>query len=477
MRFLIRALLFLLVIGGLGLGVAYFAAPRFIAAPAIEIKTPEKYVGQSTPLEFFVNGPANQLSKVEATLEQDGQTATVFSLDAAQAGDAQVKQESADRMWIIRRIGKQTVPTLKAGPAKLTITAARPALYGLREVSSTTTRDLEVRLEPPRVGVVSLHHFVNHGGAEFVVFRATPPDVEAGVKVGDRTYRGFPGSSVGITDPALRVAFFVLGYDQDRNAPISVFARDVAANEVTAALDRRVFPQPFKKSDIPIDDAFMQKVVPAIAQSSPGAGIPTDNLLEGFLKINRDLRKVNNDAIAKLREKTKPELLFHEAFALGNTNVEARFADYRTYFYDKKEIDRQVHLGFDLATFAQAAVPAANRGIVIYANDLGIYGNTVVLDHGLGVQSLYGHMSTIDVKEGDTVEKGQTLGRTGMTGLAGGDHLHFTMLVDGVMVNPVEWWDPHWLEDRVWRKIRDAGGKAPGGATAKPAATSSTPRS
>ena len=475
MRFLIRALLFLLVIGGLCFGVAYFAAPTFIAAPAIEIKTPEKYLGQSTPLEFFVNGPSNEISKVEATLEQEGQAATVFTLDAVTASDAEVKQESADRMWIIRRIGKQHLPTLKAGKATLTITAARPVLYGLREVSTTERRDLEVRLEPPRVGVVSLHHFVNHGGAEFAVFRATPPDVEAGVRVGDRTYRSFPGSSVGMTDPALRVAFFVLAYDQDRNAPISVFARDVAGNEVTAALEHRVFPKPFAKSDIPIDDGFMQKVVPAIAQNSPGAGIPTDNLLEGFLKINRDMRKVNNEAIYKLREKTKPELLFVEAFALGNTNVEARFADFRTYYYNKKEIDRQVHLGYDLATLSQAPVPAANRGIVIYAADLGIYGNAVVLDHGLGVQSLYGHMSTIDVKEGDTVEKGQTLGRTGTTGLAGGDHLHFTMLVDGVMVNPVEWWDPHWLEDRVFRKIREAGGKAPGGTTTA-AATNTTPR-
>lgn len=460
MRFLVRALLLLLVLGCLVVGIAYFAAPSLVGAPSIEIKSPEKYVGQSTPLEFFVEGPASQFSKVEATLEQGGQAATVFSLDPAQAGDAEVKQVSADRLWVIRRIGRQTLPNLKAGPAKLTITAARPVLYGLREISTTTTRDLEVRLEPPRVGVVSLHHFVNHGGAEFVVFRATPADVEAGVRVGDHTYRSFPGTSVGMSDPALRIAFFALSYDQDRNAPINVYARDVAANEVTAALERRVFPKPFAKSDIPIDDQFMQRVVPVIAQSSPGAGIPTDNLLEGFLKINRDLRKKNNEQIAQFAQKTRPEMLWHEAFSLGNINVESRFADYRTYFYNGKEIDRQVHLGYDLATVQHAPVPASNRGVVVYAADLGIYGNCVVLDHGLGVQSLYGHMSTMDVKEGDTVEKGQTLGRTGVTGLAAGDHLHFTMLVDGVPVTPVEWWDPHWMEDRVFRKIREAGGKA-----------------
>ena len=104
---------------------------------------------------------------------------------------------------------------------------------------------------------------------------------------------------------------------------------------------------------------------------------------------------------------------------------------------------------------------ASNRGVVLLPTYLGIYGNCVILDHGLGVQSLYAHLSTIDMKEGETVEKGQTIGRTGSTGLAGGDHLHFTMLVNGVAVNPVEMWDPHWMEDRVFRKIREAGGQAP----------------
>jgi hypothetical protein len=461
MRFLLRALLLLLVIGGLVVGVAYVAAPRFIAAPAIEIKSPEKYLGQNSSLEFSVEAPGTQFSKVEATLEQEGETATVFSLDPAQAGSAQVKQESADRLFVIRPIGKQSLPNLKAGPAKLTITASRPVLYNLTAVSNTVTRDLEVRLDPPRVAVVSLHHFVNHGAAEFVVFRATPDDVEAGVRVGDRSYRAYPGSSVGIADPAVRVAFFALAYDQDRSVPIAVFARDVAGNESTSALDRRVFPRPFAKSNIPIDDAFLQKVVPEIAQTSPGANIATDDLLKGFLTINGDLRHENNATIAEFADKSKPEMMWREAFSLGNINVEARFADFRTYFYQKNEIDRQVHLGYDLATFQRAIVEAANRGTVLYAAPLGIYGNCVILDHGIGVQSLYGHLSTIDVKEGDTVEKGQTLGRTGATGLAAGDHLHFTMLVDGVMVSPVEWWDGHWLEDRVFRKIRDAGGQAP----------------
>src|SRR4030095_6630855 len=137
--------------------------------------------------------------------------------------------------------------------------------------------------------------------------------------------------------------------------------------------------------------------------------------------------------------------------------VESAFADHRTYLYNGKEVDQQVHLGFDLASVTNNPIVAANRGKVLFADELGIYGNCVIIDHGMGVQSLYGHLSSIEVKAGQDVEKEQTLGRSGITGLAGGDHLHFTMLVNGHMVNPVEWWDSHWIEDRLLRKLRAVG--------------------
>ncbi len=461
MRFLVRALFLLVVLGAFALAAAYIVTGSQ-PGPSLDVRSPDTFVGLTTALEFFVEAPGGEFSRVEAVLEQEGQSTTVYSLAMDQQPAAEVKQASADRLWIIRPIGKQALPNLKAGPARLTITAARPVLYGLRTAATTVTRELEVRLEPPQVGVVSVHHFINHGGAEFVVFRATPADVSAGVKVADVSYPAFAGSSVGIQDPAVRVAFFALAHDQDLNAPVVVFARDPAGNEVTSPVDRRQFPKPFAKSRLDIDEAFLQRVVPTIAQNTPGAGIDTSDLLQGFLRINNELRQQNNQAIAALAVRARPEMMWRESFSqLGNTAVESRFADYRTYFHKGREIDRQVHLGFDLASLQHAQVPASNRGVVIFANYLGIYGNCVILDHGLGVQSLYAHLSTIDVKEGGAVEKGQVLGRTGVTGLAGGDHLHFTMLVNGVAVNPVEWWDAHWLEDRVFRKIREAGGQAP----------------
>jgi murein DD-endopeptidase MepM/ murein hydrolase activator NlpD len=461
MRFLVRALLFLVVIGGLACGAAYLYAGT-LPGPIVALRAPEKYVGQNTQLEFSVETPDGTFSSIEAVLEQDGQPTTVFSTDPSAQPAGEMKQDSANRIFVIRPIGKQALPNLKSGPARVIVTASNPVFYGIRTATTSITRDLEVRLDPPRVGVLSLHHFVNHGGPEFVVFRATPADVTAGVRIGEVEYPAFAGSSVGIQDPAARIAFFVLGYDQDRAAPISVFARDVAGNQATSPVEHRVTPKPFAKSRIEINDAFLQRVVPAIAQNTPGGNIDTSDLVKGFLVINRDLRRQNNETISKLAAKTRPEMMWRDAFAqLGNTSIQSRFADYRTYFNNGNEIDQQVHLGFDLASLQQAPVTASNRGEVIFADYLGIYGNCVILDHGLGVQSLYAHLSTIDAKVGDVVDKGQTLGRTGSTGLAGGDHLHFTLLVNGVATSPIEMWDPQWMEDRVFRKIREAGGQAP----------------
>jgi murein DD-endopeptidase MepM/ murein hydrolase activator NlpD len=117
-------------------------------------------------------------------------------------------------------------------------------------------------------------------------------------------------------------------------------------------------------------------------------------------------------------------------------------------------VDQQVHLGFDLSDVKDAPVNAANDGRVVWASDLGIYGNCIVVDHGYALQSIYGHLKAIQVKVGDVVKKGQKMGIAGATGLAGGIHLHFSMQIDGVQTNPREWWDEHWIKDRVLSKLQ-----------------------
>jgi murein DD-endopeptidase MepM/ murein hydrolase activator NlpD len=455
MRTLFAIVLALLVAAG----AVYVVAGR-TAGPGIEIVKPEKFVGAATPVEVAIEAPRGELTAARIVLEQDGQQTTVYSLD--NPGAAEVKHDGPDRVRITTEIGKQTVPALKSGAARILVTASHEVLYGVRRAEGSATRDVQVRLERPRLSVLSTHHHVNHGGSEMVVYRATPEDVQSGVVVGEIEYPGYPASGVtieGVTigDPAVRVAFFALRYDQDLKTPIRVFARDEAGNTARADFDFRVFPKRFKRSRIEVDDRFIDRVVPAILEGTTEV-TPEGSNLDKYLVINSELRRKNNDKIASFAGQTAPELLWRGVVfhPYTNTAVESAFADHRTYVYQGKEIDRQVHLGFDLASYAGTPILAANRGKVVFADELGIYGNSVIVDHGMGVQSLYAHLSSIDVKPEQTVEKEQQIGRSGMTGMAGGDHLHFTMLVNGHMVNPVEWWDAHWIEDRILRKLRGA---------------------
>ena len=453
MRTLVRWLFLLVLLAAMALGVAYYFAGT-LDGPAIAINQPS-VIGQTGTLDVTVDAPVGELSALTVQLEQKGRTFPVVDLASAPA-DAIARD--GDRVRITRAVGKKTMPDLQNGPATVRVHASRPVLRGIRQVSSDASRDVQVRLDPPRIAGISTHHFINTGGSEMVVYRVTPPDVDSGVRVGDISYPGFPGSGAGLTDPALKVAFFALLYDQQPNTPVELFARDVAGNEARAQFEHRVFPKAFRKSSIPLDDAFLSRVVPSILQSSPQLNASANDLLPAFLKINNDLRRMNNETIASLAAKTAPAVLWDGAFQpLGGSQVESAFADFRTYVYDNKEVDRQVHLGFDLAKTANAPVLAANHGKVLFAEELGIYGNCVILDHGMGIQSLYGHLSSFAVREGEDVKKGQTVGASGQTGLAGGDHVHFSMLLNGRFVNATEWWDPHWIEDRIMRKLREAG--------------------
>ena len=459
MRWLL-ALILLLVIGA----AAVLVVSRREPLPTVRIDQPTRAVGQTGTLVVTAEAPKAKFTALTVNLEQNGQTIPLFSLDAPdQARLAATSPEAPDRLTITRPIGKQTVPELKSGTARIVVSATRPSFLKLRTLSSTATKEIQVRLDPPAIAVVSTHHYVNLGGSEMVVYRATPADVSSGVRVGDIEYPGFPVSAGAAgADSALHAAFFALLFNQELKTPIVAFARDEAGNEATARFIDNVFPKPQKKSRIELDNRFVGRVVPEILEHSPELKIAPPaaggDMITPFLTINGELRRMNAAQIAALARKTSPSMLWDGPFVqLGNSKVEAAFADHRTYVYKGKEVDQQVHLGFDLAVTSRVAIVAANAGTVLNASWLGIYGNAVIIDHGMGVQSLYGHLSSFDVKVGDRVAKGQTIGRSGMTGLAGGDHLHFTMLVNGQMVNPVEWWDPHWVEDRVQRKLAEAG--------------------
>ncbi|MXY25048.1 MAG: M23 family metallopeptidase [Acidobacteria bacterium] len=450
--------------------VAAWVSAGQAEGPALAIEQPETYVGRTASFVATAEAPGAEFTALDAYIEQNGAVHALFALNGSESAAAQaaVSQETEARLRISRTFDRETHPGLSPGPARVVVTATRPVLFGLRERSSEVAIDVTVRFDPPRLSPVSTFHYINHGGSELVVYRVTPDDADSGVRVGEREYPGYPLSAAGVDGPDdLRVAFFALLHDQDLATPVALWGRDPAGNEASAPFDHRIFERQFRRARLPVGDAFLRSVVPAIAAEAPqladedvDGGTDVSDLLDLYLFINRELRRQNRETVSALAAQTAPQRLWDGPFRqLANTQVESGFADHRTYLYGGDEVDQQVHLGFDLASTANAPVSAANAGTVIFADYLGIFGNCVVIDHGLGLQSLYAHLSSIDVAVGATVALGETIGLSGQTGLAGGDHLHFAMLLQGQPVTPMEWWDPQWMEDRIMRKLRSAGGR------------------
>ncbi|MGO4881101.1 MAG: M23 family metallopeptidase [Bryobacteraceae bacterium] len=419
------------------------------ATPTISMDPPVKTIGASTPIKSEVTSTYG-LRRFTAVLEQNGVRYTVYDQHYPAHRLLFMRHRGAPKT-IAFPAGKQQAPALKAGKATLIVEAQSNDLLGR---TTSASYDVDVVLEPPRLVVDEAQHYINQDGSELVTFTVSGDWSEAGVKVGPYTFRSFPLPGRPNNE---RFSLFAFAWDLPVDTVPHVYARNAAGTEVTGRFWFKIFPKPFRTRDLEITDAFLDKVVNQIDPGGQG------DLLERFLKINRDLRKKNNQQLSDLRLKTEERVLWNGPFLqLANSQVEAHFADVRSYIYKGKKVDQQVHLGFDLAVTAHVPVVAANDGRVVWGSDLGIYGNCIVVDHGYGLQSIYGHLSRIDVKVGDLVKKGQAMGHSGSTGLAGGDHLHFSMQVDGVQVNPVEWFDAHWIHDRILSKL------APEGVQSKP---------
>jgi murein DD-endopeptidase MepM/ murein hydrolase activator NlpD len=248
-------------------------------------------------------------------------------------------------------------------------------------------------------------------------------------------------------------AFIAFPYNAPPTTPIQLIADDGHGNTAIMDVNFQVKPQFWRTRSINISDSFIRKTVPPILAQTPELQSLGDPLKD-FLLVNDTLRKINSTTIANLAKKSRQELLWKGAFRqLSGSQVEASFADHRKYTYNGQVVDTQDHLGFDLAVTQHYPVEAANNGIVLFAGYLGIYGNTLIVDHGFGLLSLYAHLSSIDVKPGDAVILGQPIGKSGTTGLAAGDHLHFSLILHGEQMNPTEWWDPFWVKTRIKDKL------------------------
>ncbi|RPJ81602.1 MAG: M23 family metallopeptidase [Acidobacteria bacterium] len=417
-------------------------------SPAIKWKS-SPVIGKKAKIDVDVTDTGRGLRSVQVSIRQGKDEKTVLTREYPKLSWPWQKGQPGDRFTIVVEDLLKTA-ALQQGDFEILVKAVDQANLLAFDHTTEAKTNLRYDSRPPQLAVLSQQHYIRQGGCEAILYRISPDAKASGVLVGQNSFVGYPVPG-GPADS--RVCVFALSYDQSVDTPMFIWAEDQAGNRAQINFWKKVFPTAFRKRDMPITDTFMQAVVPEIlAHTDEVTEKPT--LIESYLEINRKLRKSNNDQISALGRASAPQRLWSKPFIqLTNSQVEAVFADRRTYFYNGKQIDQQTHLGFDLATSAQNPVESANDGTVVYADYFGIYGNCVIVDHGLGLQSLYGHLSSIEVEKGQKVTAGQTLGRTGQTGLAGGDHLHFSLILQGIQVNPVEWWDAKWVELHILGKL------------------------
>jgi murein DD-endopeptidase MepM/ murein hydrolase activator NlpD len=451
------------------LAVGYFVWVKFDwRRPTATLRQPLQFLGRHAEIAVDVADRGTGLASVDVSIDAAGTRYQVLS-ETYPAGSWRGSgiHEKSFTLPVAARDAK-----IPEGPATLIVNARDGSLLNLFvSRPPTLVQPIQIDYTPPTVEVLTTQHYMRLGGSDMVIYKTSKDAVRSGVVV-EQYF--FPGTKGLLPDPDVAAAIFAVPQDLTSAARPQVMAEDAAGNQREVGFFVSIKPRNFAERTLDIDDDFLKRKVPELLEMNHMP--PTDDLVAGYLAINRELRKRSEQTIRKVCSHSEPKLAWSEAFLRqpGSAPVSS-FADRRTYKHDGTVIDSQTHLGFDLASLRQSPVVAENNGAVVFADNLGIYGNAVIVDHGLGLFSLYGHLSSIGVTVGQSVQRGETLGRTGDTGLAGGDHLHFSIMVDGIHVDPVEWWDPKWVADHVTEKLKSfqnpAAEAAVGGGASPPAET------
>ncbi|MFH1076337.1 MAG: M23 family metallopeptidase [Pseudomonadota bacterium] len=417
--------------------------------PKVEISPPIKTMGADSSFHIIVSDSKSGIKKIEVSIVTNQKTISVLSesfpsLTLLQGSNVHLKE--IDIPVKPRELG------LAEGKVRLKISAWDCALKGYYEGNHTDLeQDMIIDTRPPLITLLKKPSGVTQGGAGLLVYSSSEPIAQSGVQIATAFFPGYPGK---FKKELIYMALFAIPYDYEpsENNRITLTAIDDGNNKTNLSVHIHVNRMKKTSDNIVLSDDFLNHKMSEF-QLETTAGKSASSL-ETFLVVNRDIRK-QNDAI--FREKcslSKPDPLWEGVFLrLPNSAQKAGFAQARTYYYGNEQIDQQIHMGIDLASTENAPIPAANNGNVIFTDNLGIYGNIAIIDHGLGLFSAYSHMSSFTVKQGDEVKKGDIIGHTGTTGLAGGDHLHFAMLVHGAFVTPIEWWDPMWLKNNIYDPI------------------------
>jgi murein DD-endopeptidase MepM/ murein hydrolase activator NlpD len=416
--------------------------------PVIAENVPEA-IGNSQTFTLGISDKKSGLRKISAHLLKDGKKWDLLQENFEKAGflkGGKIRETSIDIPLDINKLG------IADGNAVFELMVWDYSWRNWWHGNKThIEKTLLIDSKPPDIEILTKAHNINQGGSGVVVYRLSEACSKSGVMVGDNF---FPGHSGYFKDDSIHLALFALDYSQGTGINIYIEAFDRAGNNARAGFYHHLRKKNFVKDSITLSDQFLSGKIPEFnVQLSEHS---TNPLLDQFLVVNRNMREENEQYLKSFGSMTEPKMYWEGTFLrLPNSATRAGFADHREYIFKGEIVDHQVHLGIDLASLEKSPVPASNAGKVLFTGDIGIYGKTIVIDHGFGLISLYSHLSGIDVEAEQIVAKGEILGRTGVTGLAGGDHLHFGMMIHNTMINPIEWWDSNWIMHNVTDKLND----------------------
>ncbi len=428
----------LLLVGGGAYGYILFFEDE---QPQISLQNPLKYMGEISDISFSVSDNNSGIRSIEAVIKQNNREHTLVS-------------KSFDRMGFSDQMGPRNKQfTLSFDSKRSQFKDGQATIYiKVRDFSfrnflkgNTTAFEHSVTIDtqPPKIHLLHGERYISPGGTGIVIYRLTGDVAHHGIFINNAFHPGFP---IGDGRNDVFIAYFALPYDSTVIENSHIFAKDDAGNSTKVPFSSITKKVAQKFDRINVGDNFLSKKIPEFQQYYPEM---SGNIINKYLFTNNEVRQRNNKTIAQICQSTQPKRLWHGSFLRMAGSQKAGFADHRTYYYKGKPIDKQVHLGMDIASTRRAKVKAANTGRVLFADYLGIYGHTVILDHGQGLVSLYSHLSQIQVAKDDLLEKAAVLGLTGTSGMAGGDHLHYSMLINGVFITPKEWWDPNWVKVNI----------------------------
>lgn len=405
-----------------------------IGKPVIKFDQEVKAIGRQKTIGVKFSDSQSGLSRITVEIIQDNKGQILADKKISPKGKLQETLSLTINAGELR---------LHDGPATLKVTATD---YSLFKNQTVLSQAIKIDTVPPQINLLKNINYINQGGTGFVAYQPSKTLSSTGVYINDYLS---PAHSILIDNKPSYITYFALPMNANKTTTrIMVYARDEAGNETNMAIPCIIKEKKFRSDKMNLTENFLRQKMPEFQAMVPSLQGKTP--LEVFTYVNSQMRNDSLLTIQKICQKSSPKELWEGIFLrMKDAAPMALFGDKRNYLYNGKIVGESIHTGVDLASNARSVIEAANKGIVVFTGALGIYGNAVIIDHGLGLFTLYGHLSSIDTTIGKNVAKGEKIGISGMSGLAGGDHLHFSIIVGGQFVDPKEWWDPHWIKDNI----------------------------